>query len=86
MAIKIKAVDVEIKEIISSDPTIKDPHKIFVALRKKGLPLLGKKIISLEGSVSSEMDSKKVERIARHHCRGCRVVNKLYVRQTQGVS
>ena len=86
MAIKLKEVDVEIKELISADPTIKDPHKIFVSLRKEGLPLLGKKVISLEGSVDSEQDSKKVERIARHHCRRHKVVNKLYVRQTRGVS
>ncbi len=72
-------VQLEIQKVIGDDPTIQEANRIIVAVEKKSIWKGGKEIVLLKGSVHSDSDRMKVERIATLHAAGRQVVNEINV-------
>ncbi len=56
-------VQSEIQRVIGDDPTIAEPTHIVVSVEKKGFWFMGKEVVVLRGSVHSETDRNKAEKI-----------------------
>ena len=69
----------EIQKVIAGDPTIQDSSRIIVMVEKKSIFKGGKEVVVLKGSVRSEMDKTKAERIAQLHAAGREVQDSLVV-------
>ena len=63
-------VQTEIQKVIGDDPTIQDASRIIVTVEKKSFWKGGKEIVVLKGSVHSESDKAKADRIAQLHAAG----------------
>jgi hypothetical protein len=72
-------VQTEIQKVIGDDPTITDARHIIVTVEKKGfLRGRGERVV-LKGSVRSDMDKAKIEKIATLHAAGREVVDEITV-------
>jgi hypothetical protein len=69
----------EIQKVIAGDPTIQDSSRIIVMVEKKSIFKGGKEVVVLKGSVRSEIDKTKAERIAQQHAAGREVQDSLVV-------
>jgi hypothetical protein len=63
-------IQTEIQKVIGEDPTIQDSRRIIVQVEKKGFWKGGGEVVVLKGSVRSESDRSKVERLAQLHSAG----------------
>jgi osmotically-inducible protein OsmY len=72
-------IQTEIQKVIGDDPTIQDSRKIVVMVEKKSFWKGGKEIVVLRGSVRSESDKAKAERIAQLHSAGREVQDSINV-------
>jgi osmotically-inducible protein OsmY len=72
-------IQTEIQKIIEGDPTIQDARRILVSVEKKGL--FKGEIVVLKGSVRSESDKAKADRIAHLHSAGREVRDSISVVQ-----
>ncbi len=72
-------VQSEIQRVIGDDPTIAEPTHIVVSVEKKGFWFMGKEVVVLRGSVHSETDRNKAEKIAAMHGGGREVVDDIHV-------
>jgi hypothetical protein len=68
-----------IQTVIAEDPTIQDSSRIVVMVEKKSFWKGGKEIVLLKGSVRSESDKAKAERIAQLHAAGREVQDSIVV-------
>lgn len=69
----------EIMRVINDDPTIEGASHIIVSVEKKGVWPRSKEVVVLKGSVRSDNDRLKVEKIAALHGAGRQVVDSLTV-------
>jgi len=72
-------VQSEIMRVINDDPTIEGASHIFVSIEKKGVWPRSREVVVLKGSVRSDMDRVKVEKLAALHGAGREVVDSLTV-------
>ena len=72
-------VQTDIQKVISDDPTISEANRIIISVEKKGFWLAGKEVVVLKGSVHSESDKAKAEKIALLHAGGRQVVDEIIV-------
>ena len=72
-------IQTEIQKVISGDPTIQDASRIIVMVEKKSFWKGGKETVVLKGSVRSEIDKAKAERLAQQHAAGREVQDSLVV-------
>lgn len=72
-------IQTEIQKVISEDPTIQDASRIIVMVEKRSIWKGGKEIVVLKGSVRSEIDKAKAERIAQQHAAGREVQDSITV-------
>jgi hypothetical protein len=72
-------IQTEIQKVIADDPTIQDSSRIIVMVEKRSFWKGGKETVVLTGSVRSESDKVKVERIAQQHAAGRQVQDSLVV-------
>ena len=72
-------IQTEIQKVIGEDPTIQDASRIIVSVEKKSFWKGGKEIVLLKGSVRSESDKAKAERIAQLHAAGRKVQDSIIV-------
>lgn len=72
-------IQTEIQKVIADDPTIQDSSRIIVMVEKKSFWKGGKEIVVLKGSVRSEIDKAKAERIAQLHAAGREVQDSIIV-------
>ncbi len=68
----------EIQRVIGDDPTITEATHILVSVEKKGF-FRGKEVVVLRGSVHTETDRSKAEKIAAMHAGGREVVDDIRV-------
>ena len=71
----------EILKVINDDPTIEGAGHIVVSVEKKGVWPRAKEVIVLKGSVRSNSDRLKAEKVAAMHAAGREVVNSLSIHQ-----
>jgi osmotically-inducible protein OsmY len=69
----------EIQRVINDDPTITEAKHIFVSVEKRGFWFLGKEVVFLKGSVHSDSDRTKAEKIAALHSGSREVVDNIQV-------
>ena len=69
----------EILRVINDDPTIEGASHITVSVEKKGVWPRSREVVVLKGSVRSDIDRAKVEKIAAQHGAGREVVDSLTV-------
>ena len=72
-------VQTEIQRVIEDDPTIQDARRILVSVEKRSLFKGGKEVVVLKGTVRSESDKVKAERIAHLHAAGREVQDSISV-------
>jgi hypothetical protein len=72
-------VQTEIQRVIEEDPTIQDARRILVSVEKKSFFKGGKEIVVLKGSVHSESDKVKADRIAHLHSAGREVQDSISI-------
>jgi len=72
-------IQTEIQKVIGQDPTIQDSSRIIVMVERKSFWKGGKEIVVLKGSVRSESDRTKAERIAQQHAAGREVQDSIVV-------
>jgi osmotically-inducible protein OsmY len=72
-------IQTEIQKVLGDDPTIQDASRIIVMVEKKSFWKGGKEIVVLKGSVRSESDKAKAERIAQLHSAGREVQDAITV-------
>jgi len=72
-------VQSEIQKVLMEDPTITDANHIIVSVEKKSFWKGGKEIVVLKGSVHSEVDKAKIEKIVRLHAAGREIQDGLTV-------
>jgi osmotically-inducible protein OsmY len=72
-------IQTEIQKVLGDDPTIQDASRIIVMVEKKSFWKGGKEIVILKGSVRSESDKAKAERIAQLHAAGREVQDAINV-------
>lgn len=72
-------IQTEIQRVIEQDPTIQDARRIVVSVEKKGFLKGGGEIVILKGSVRSESDREKADRIAHLHSAGREVQDSISV-------
>jgi len=72
-------IQMEIQKVIESDPTIQDARRILVSVEKQGIFKGGREIVTLNGSVRSESDKAKADRIAHLHSAGREVKDSIAV-------
>jgi hypothetical protein len=72
-------IQTEIQKVIAEDPTIQDSSRIIVTVEKKSIWKGGREIVVLKGSVRSESDRTKAERIAQLHAAGREVQDSIVV-------
>ncbi len=72
-------VQAEIQRVIADDPTIQDANRIIVMVERKSFWKGGKETVVLKGSVRSESDKTKVEKIAQQHAAGRAVLDSINV-------
>jgi osmotically-inducible protein OsmY len=72
-------IQTEIQKVIADDPTIQDSSRIIVMVEKQSFWKGGKEIVLLKGSVRSESDKAKAERIAQLHAAGRKVQDSIIV-------
>jgi osmotically-inducible protein OsmY len=72
-------IQTEIQKVIAEDPTIQDSSRIIVMVEKQSFWKGGKEIVLLKGSVRSESDKAKAERIAQLHAAGREVQDSIVV-------
>ena len=72
-------IQTEIQRVIEDDPTIQDARKILVTVEKRSLFKGGREIVVLKGSVHSESDKVKADRIAHLHSAGREVQDSISV-------
>jgi hypothetical protein len=72
-------IQTEIQRVIEDDPTIKDARRILVTVEKRSLFKGGKEVVVLKGSVHSESDKVKADRIAHLHSAGREVQDSISV-------
>lgn len=72
-------VQTEIQRIIEADPTIEDARRILVMVEKQSFWRGGKEVVVLKGSVRSESDKAKADRIAHLHAAGREVQDSIAV-------
>jgi hypothetical protein len=72
-------IQTEIQKVIGDDPTIADARHIIVTVEKKGfLRGRGERVV-LKGSVRSDLDRTKIEKIATLHAAGREIVDEITV-------
>jgi hypothetical protein len=69
----------EIQKVIGEDPTIADTKHVVVTVEKKSIWQGRKERVVLKGSVRSDIDRTKIEKIASLHAAGREVVNEITV-------
>ena len=69
----------EIQRVIEDDPTIQDARRILVTVEKRSLFKGGKEVVVLKGTVRSESDKVKADRIAHLHSAGREVQDSISV-------
>ncbi len=69
----------EILKVINDDPTIEGAAHIVVSVEKKGVWPRAKEVVVLKGSVRSNSDRAKAEKIATMHAAGREVVNDISI-------
>ena len=72
-------IQTEIQKVIGQDPTIQDSSRIIVMVERKSIWKGGREIVVLTGSVRSESDRTKAERIAQQHAAGREVRDSIVV-------
>jgi len=72
-------VQTEIQKVLSDDPTIREANRIIVSVEKKGFWLKGREVVVLKGSVHSESDKQKAQKLASLHSGGRTVVDDIIV-------
>jgi hypothetical protein len=72
-------IQTEIQKVIADDPTIQDASHIIVTVEKKSFWKGGREVVSLKGSVHSEMDKAKVSKLATLHAAGREVLDDIAV-------
>jgi len=72
-------VQMEIQKVLGDDPTIEDARRIIVTVEKKGfLRGRGERVV-LKGSVRSDLERSKIEKIVSAHAAGREVVDEITV-------
>ena len=79
MVLSADRVQTEIQRVIADDPTITDSGHIVVSVERKGFWFLGKEVVVLKGSVRSESDRTKAEKVAAKHSAGREVIDDIHV-------
>jgi osmotically-inducible protein OsmY len=79
MTMNAEKVQAEIQRVIGDDPTIAEPTHIMVSVERRGFLSMGKEVVVLRGSVHSEADKAKAEKIAEMHSAGRQVVDEIHV-------
>jgi hypothetical protein len=77
--LEAERVQTEIQKVIGDDPTIRDANRIIVSVEKKSIWKGGKEFVLLKGSVHSDSDRMKIERVATLHAGGRQVVDEIRV-------
>ncbi|MGA2976963.1 MAG: hypothetical protein ABSF77_16775 [Spirochaetia bacterium] len=72
-------IQMEIQKVIADDPTIQEAKRVIVTVEKKSFWKGGKEMVVLKGSVHSDMDRTKIEKIATLHGAGRQVVDEINV-------
>ncbi len=72
-------VQSEIMRVINDDPTIEGATRIIVSVEKKGVWPRSKEVVVLKGTVRSNSDRQKVEKIAAMHGAGREVIDSISV-------
>jgi hypothetical protein len=72
-------VQAEIQRVIGDDPTIQGGDRIVVTVERKSIWKGGGEYVHLKGSVHSETDRTKIEKIASIHGAGRQVVDEITV-------
>jgi hypothetical protein len=72
-------VQMEIQKVIGDDPTIAGANRVIITVERKSFWKGGKEIVLLKGSVPSETDRTKIEKIATMHGAGREVVDQISV-------
>jgi osmotically-inducible protein OsmY len=72
-------IQTEIQKVIADDPTIRDASHIVVTVEKKSLWKGGGEVVSLKGSVHSEIDKAKASKLAQLHAAGREVLDDITV-------
>ncbi len=77
--LEAERVQAEILRVIGDDPTISDARRVVVTVEKKGfLKGRGEKVV-LRGTVHSDLDRAKIEKVAALHAGGREVVDEITV-------
>jgi osmotically-inducible protein OsmY len=77
--LEAERVQTEIQKVMADDPTMRDANRIIVTVEKKSIFKGGKEMVVLKGSVHSEIDKTKADKLARLHAGGREVVNDIHV-------
>lgn len=62
---------------VREDPTITDPTKILVSVEKKGPLFRKKQVVILEGTVKSEIETKKAVEVVQRKLPDIEIENRL---------
>ena len=72
-------VQMEIQKVLGDDPTIEDARRIIISVEKKGfLKGRGERVV-LKGTVHSDLERSKIEKIVAAHSAGREVVDEINV-------
>jgi hypothetical protein len=72
-------VQAEIQRVLGEDPTIQGADRVLVTVERKSIWKGGGEFVHLKGSVRSDADKAKIERIAAAHGAGRSVVDEITV-------
>ena len=79
MAVEADKVVSEIQKVVSEDPTIREANRLLVNVEKRGLFGLKGEVVALAGSVHSQSDKLKMEKIASLHSGGRKIDSQIQV-------
>ena len=77
--VEAERVQTEIQKVIGDDPTIADANRIVVTVEKKSFWQGRKERVVLKGSVHSELDRAKIEKIVALHAAGREIVDEITI-------
>lgn len=77
--LEAERVQAEIQKVIGDDPTISDANRVIITVEKKSFWKGRKETVLLKGSVRSESERAKIEKVAKLHAAGREVVDEIKV-------
>ncbi len=79
MAKKTDAIIKRLEDIITNDPSIRDPSRVFFRVHKKGFLFARKTRILIEGSVANDGEYHKIDKIIKEESFDVPIENHLVI-------